>query len=309
MKLFYTDIFELPLPGGHFFPMAKYRLLRERVENSELQQICRLHVPAAATDEQLARVHTADYIRNVVEGKLNEQQIRRIGFPWSRNLVERSRRSVGATICAVVSAMEDRAAVNLAGGTHHAFADQGQGYCVFNDVAVAIRNAQALSLVGRVLVIDADVHQGNGTAEIFRECDDVFTFSIHSSKSFPSRKTVGDLEIALANGTMDADYLHQLQTGLECCPTNVDLVIYLAGADPYEGDRLGGLRLTQSGLKRRDEMVLNFCKTNDLPIAIAMAGGYADEVRDIVDIQFETIRTAAQHFEFFTKGFATAKSD
>lgn len=295
MNLFYTDIFELPLPGSHQFPMAKYRLLRERVLGSGLIGFCQLVIPEAADDSQLMRVHDAEYVARVVSGNLTDHEIRRIGFPWSPDMVERSRRSVGATISAATSALTDpaRVAVNLAGGTHHSFRDHGQGYCVFNDVAVAVRSVQAGSLAKRVLVIDADVHQGNGTAEIFQSDDDVFTFSIHSAKSFPARKTVGDIEIALASGTGDADYLASLQSGLDGCPPDFDLAIYLAGADPYECDRLGRLSVTKDGLRERDRLVLNHCQQSGLPVAITMAGGYAPNISDIVDIQFSTIQTAA----------------
>ena len=296
LHLFYTDIFELPLPDSHQFPMAKYRLLRERLAMSELESICQLLVPDAASDAQLLRVHDKSYLDRVVSGELTGHELRRIGFPWSHGMVERSRRSVGATICAVSSALSEPAglAVNLAGGTHHAFTDHGQGYCVFNDVAVAIRDIQSRSPATRVLVIDADVHQGNGTADIFESDDRVFTFSIHSAKSFPARKTVGDIEIALASGTGDEDYLAALQSGLEACPHKFDMAIYLAGADPFEGDRLGRLKVTKSGLRRRDQIVLSYFRSQGLPVAITMAGGYAPDIADIVDIQFATIQTAAQ---------------
>lgn len=273
--------------------MAKYRLLRERVVASELGRVCQMLIPDAANDQQLLRVHDADYVHRVTSGRLTDHEVRKIGFPWSIGMVERSRRSVGATICAVRTAVAEGVSVNLAGGTHHAFCDQGQGYCVFNDVAVAVRDMQFCSPSSRVLVIDADVHQGNGTAEIFQADDSVFTFSIHSAKSFPARKTVGDIEIALASGSDDDVYLAQLQSGLDSCPQDFDLAIYLAGADPYEDDRLGRLKVTKAGLRQRDRLVLNYCKRLGWPVAITMAGGYAPNIDDIVDIQFATIQIAA----------------
>ncbi|MCL4120764.1 UNVERIFIED_CONTAM: hypothetical protein GTU68_040227 [Idotea baltica] len=276
--------------------MAKYRLLRQKLLTDDLSATCQMLIPAAASNDQLLRVHSERYLSRVIAGQLTDHEVRRIGFPWSSNMVERSRRSVGATICAVASALADPCgvSVNLAGGTHHAFRDHGQGYCVFNDVAVAIREAKSTSLALRVLVIDADVHQGNGTAEIFQSDDSVFTFSIHSAKSFPARKTVGDIEIALASGTGDETYLAELQSGLDACPKGFDLAVYLAGADPYEGDRLGRLKVTKAGLRQRDQLVLSHCKRQGLPVAITMAGGYAPDIDDIVGIQFSTIQTAAR---------------
>ncbi|QDT36279.1 histone deacetylase family protein [Stratiformator vulcanicus] len=290
-NLFYTDTFVLPLPDGHRFPMSKYRLLRERFEAAERADAI-LRVPDAATDGQLLRAHDAEYLQRVIEGTLTRKEILRTGFPWSPQMVERSRRSSGATIAACRAALQDGFAANLAGGTHHAFRNAGEGFCIFNDAAVAARELQATGDVGEVLVIDCDVHQGNGTAAICRGDASIFTFSIHGARNFPSRKEVSDLDIGLPDGTEDAPYLEQLNTGLEAVFVRFspDIVIYVSGADPFEHDRLGRMKLTKEGLARRDRLVYEQCRERQLPVAVVMAGGYAENVTDIVDIHFETIR-------------------
>lgn len=296
MHLYYTDHFELPLPDGHRFPMDKYRRLRRTIAASDLHRDDLLLVPPEATDEQLSTCHTRQYIHRVSTGELSAAEIRRIGFPWSPKMVQRSRRSSGATIAASRAALVDGVAVNLAGGTHHAQPDCGEGYCVFNDAAVAIRTLQAECLIRRACVIDLDVHQGNGTAAILAGDDSAFTFSMHGTKNFPLRKFPSDLDIDLADGTGDEAYLQQLQAGLDVvfAAGPFDLAIYLAGADPYVGDRLGRLSLSFDGLRRRDEAVLDRCRALRLPVAIAMAGGYAPNVDDIVRIHATTIALASQ---------------
>ena len=291
MKLFHTDLFMLPLPDGHNFPMARYRLLRERLEQFGIfaaEQIC---VPPAATDEQLRLVHTEDWVSRVTSGELSNDEQRRIGFPWSAEMAERSRRSTGATIAAAGCALHDGVAANLAGGTHHAFPDRGAGYCVFNDVAVAIRSLQNEGLICRAMVIDLDVHQGDGTAAIFSGDDSVTTFSLHARKAFPARKQSSDLDIELSPGCDDETYLAELRRGLTWLSeqSSADLVFYLAGADPFEKDKLGGLSVSKQGLCERDRCVFQFCVDRTLPLMITMAGGYAEDVHDIVDIQFRTI--------------------
>jgi acetoin utilization deacetylase AcuC-like enzyme len=295
MKTFYTDHFVLPLPAGHRFPMAKYSLLRERVVESRVVGPSDLMPADAATDEQLQRAHDPDYLRRVAAGQLSEPEIRRIGFPWSTGMVERSRRSSGATIAACRAALAEGVAVNLAGGTHHAFRDAGEGYCVFNDSAIAARAMQAEGRVRRVLVVDTDVHQGNGTAAIFAADQTVFTFSIHGAKNFPLRKERSDLDLALPDGTCDADYLQALDAGLQEAfgRAEADLVIFLSGADPYLDDKLGRLKLTKEGLAERDRMVFRYCASAGLPVAVTMGGGYARHVEDTVDIHFQTILLAA----------------
>lgn len=291
MKFFYTDHFELPLPDAHTFPMSKYRLLRERIFNSDAIPSEQLCVPNAATDEQLRRVHTAAFIERVKSGTLSSDEVRRIGFPWSEFMAERSRRSTGATIAAAHACLTDGYAVNLAGGTHHSFADAGAGYCVFNDVAVAVRELQEMRLTTNVAVIDCDAHQGDGTAVIFASDPSVFTFSMHAAKAFPARKQTSDLDIALPNETGDDEYLTLLRESLDRIGTTFtpDLVFYVAGADPFKNDRLGRLKLTADGLAERDRVVLDWCETQAAVVTTVMAGGYSNDVQEIVDIHFQTI--------------------
>lgn len=294
MKLFHTDQFVLPLPEGHRFPMARYRLLHERLQDCGLFSREDFCVPPAADDEKLLLVHSADWVERVSNGLMTPDELRRVGFPWSPEMVERCRRSTGATIAASVEALMDGVAANLAGGTHHAFPDRGAGFCVFNDVAVAIRAMQADSHIRQAVVFDGDVHQGDGTAFIFQNDTTVRTFSLHAEKAFPIRKTKSDVDIALPPGTNDEPYLEAWRCGL----TNVirdfkpDLAYFLAGADPFLGDTLGGLAVSKSGLAARDQIVFDLCTQHHWPLVIVMAGGYARDVNDIVDIQFQTITTA-----------------
>lgn len=296
MKCFYCDDFVLPLPEGHRFPMAKYGLLRQRLLDEGVIAPHEMFAPDAATDEQLLRCHTADYLARVVNGQLSEKEIRRIGFPWSPQMVERCRRSSGATIMACRAALDgDGIAANLAGGTHHACRDHGEGFCVFNDAAVAARAMQAEGRVKRVVIIDCDVHQGNGTADILNGDSSVFTFSIHGEKNFPFRKVAGNLDIGLADGTTDDEYLALVEEGTRraLMAANADLAIYVSGADPFIGDKLGKLSVSKAGLAERDRIVFELCAAAGLPIAVAMGGGYADNVSDIVDIHFNTVKIAA----------------
>jgi acetoin utilization deacetylase AcuC-like enzyme len=293
VRIFYSDHFVLPLPRGHRFPMSKYARLRERVLDSHFAQHCL--VPDAARDDELVLAHDPAYIERIVQGTLSRDEARRIGFPWSPQMVERSRRTSGAKIAAARAALADGTAANLAGGTHHAFRDRGEGFCVFNDAAVAARVLQAEGRVGRVLVIDCDVHQGNGTASIFRDDASVFTFSIHGANNFPFAKEASDLDIELADGTGDRDYLAALARGLaeSIARARADLAIYLAGADPYLDDRLGRLALSKQGLLDRDRMVFATCRGAGLPVAVTMAGGYGRDIEDTVDIHLHTVETAA----------------
>jgi acetoin utilization deacetylase AcuC-like enzyme len=296
MKVFVTDRFVFPLPQGHRFPAAKYALLRQRVDRSGLFRPEDLIEPHAATDEELLRVHDPNYLQRLKDGTLSEAEQRRIGLPWSPELVERSRRSSGGTIEACRAALVDGIAVNLAGGTHHAFRDAGEGFCIFNDVAVAARAMQAERRAERIVVLDCDVHQGNGTAAIFQNDDSVFTFSIHAANNFPRDKVSGDLDVDLPDGTGDEEYLAALDQGVweALQSAQADQAIYLAGADPFEGDRLGRLKLGKAGLARRDEMVFASCSRLGLPVAVCMAGGYGRDINDTVDISFQTVRLAAQ---------------
>jgi acetoin utilization deacetylase AcuC-like enzyme len=298
MKLFYADHFVLPLPEGHRFPMEKYALLRNRLADSGHFSADDFAVPEAASDEDILRAHCPLYLQRVTSGTLSVEEIRRIGFPWSLQMVERSRRSAGATLAAAHTALIDGVSANLAGGTHHAGFDFGAGFCVFNDAAIAARALQAEGRVKRVMVIDLDVHQGDGTAQIFTGDDSVFTLSLHGDKNFPFRKQESSLDVPLPDGTGDEAYLAALDDALTQAfgRFRPDMAIYLAGADPYEGDRLGRLKLTKAGLAARDEAVLTTLHAKGLPVAIAMAGGYAHTITDTVDIQTTTVLTAKRRY-------------
>ena len=253
-------------------------------------------MPDAASDDQLLLAHDAEYLEKVKSGGLSAREQRRIGFPWSAEMVERSRRSVGATIAACRAALDEGRAVNLAGGTHHACRDHGEGYCVFNDSAVAARVMQREGRVRRVVILDCDVHQGNGTAQILAGDRSIFTFSVHGAKNFPFRKETSDLDLELPDGTGDAAYLDAVEEGTRraLAMANADLALYLAGADPYGGDRLGRMAVSVAGLAERDRIIFSLCRENGLPVAVAMAGGYAPDVADIVAIHTQTVRLAAQ---------------
>jgi acetoin utilization deacetylase AcuC-like enzyme len=291
MQAFYADHLVLQLPKGHRFPMQKYRLLRERVVNE-----------LPASEGELALAHTPHYIAAVLQGHLSAALQREIGFPWSERMAERACRSVGATVQAARAALRHGVAANLAGGTHHASADKGGGYCVFNDVAVAARLMQAewhrlYRRLLRVAVIDLDVHQGNGTASIFRDDPTVFTLSLHGEKNFPFRKEAGDLDVSLPDGCGDAQYLDALDAALgELWARHRDgppgLIFFLAGADPHEGDRLGRLKLSTEGLKERDRRVLAAARERRIPLALSMAGGYGKEIDATVQVQVNTMTQA-----------------
>lgn len=303
MKVFYSDQFVLPLPEGHRFPMKKYSMLRERVEEAGICGPGEMRVPHAVTDEEVLRAHDAEYLEKVVSGTLSRQEMRRIGFPWSERMVERSRRASGGTVGACRAALEDVIAANLAGGTHHAFTDRGEGFCVLNDSVIAARTLQAEGLVGNVVVIDTDVHQGNGTALIVEGDSTIFTFSIHGEKNYPFHKERSDLDVGLADGTGDEAYLEALKLGLEEAldRAGATVAIFLAGADPYEGDKLGRLSVTKEGLAERDRIVLDACRSQNLPVAVTMAGGYCPRIIETVDIHFKTVQQAAEKTRSYKK--------
>lgn len=297
MKLFYSDDFSFPLPQGHRFPLEKYTLLRERLVASGWIDPDHLTVPEPATNEQLLRVHAPEYVERVLNGALDPREIRRIGLPWSPELVERSLRSVGGTLAAAHSALETGLGINLAGGTHHAHRDWGSGFCIFNDVAVAALDLQIEKSISEILIIDCDVHQGDGTAAIFSDDPRVFTFSIHGERNFPFRKTPSDLDVELPDETDDALYNATLADGLQSVfdrQHKFEFVFYLAGADPYYRDSFGRLALTKSGLQERDRQVFQACARRALPVSVVMAGGYAPDLKDIVDIHFNTVQLAFQ---------------
>ncbi len=283
--------------------MAKYAFLRDQIQQT-LPAVQLLEAPSAS-DGELALAHSPSYIASITDGSLSAAAQREIGFPWSSAMVARSRRSVGATVAAVRCAMSEGLAANLAGGTHHASADKGGGFCVFNDVAVAARLAQAewgrqagsLRSALKVAVIDLDVHQGNGTARIFRDDPSVFTLSLHGEKNFPFRKESSDLDVALPDGCTDADYMSALERALEELANRFQpgLVIYLAGADPFVGDRLGRLHLSFDGLEARDRRIFDWCFERRIPLAFVMAGGYGVKIEETVQVQLNTYRVALEY--------------
>ena len=316
MKAFYSDEYVLPLPEGHRFPMRKYRLTRDlsvaRVPDLELLK------PAPVTRDQLALAHTPAYIDAVFDGTLGAREQREIGFPWSVAMVERSRRSVGATLGASRVACGEGIAINLAGGTHHAYADKGSGFCVFNDVAVTLRamrreRAREGLSAWSYAVVDLDVHQGNGTASILADDPDVFTLSLHGEKNFPFRKEASTLDVGLPDGCDDATYLDALDAALATMLDRVapDFVFYLAGADPYRGDRLGRLDLSVAGLAERDRRVLDLATSRGVPLAIAMAGGYGHVIEETCAIHAQTVALAAEYAPFHPLHpiFGTASHD
>ena len=302
MQAFYADHFVLPLPEGHRFPMRKYSLLRDRL-SQELPSLHMQQAPAAS-DGELALAHAPAYIQAVRTGSLPPQMQREIGFPWSEGMVERSRRSAGATIAAARVAMSEGLAGNLAGGTHHASSEQGGGFCVFNDAAVTARLMQAerfrqTKRVLQVAVVDLDVHQGNGTAQIFAQDSSVFTLSLHGEKNFPFRKVQGDWDVDLPDGTGDEAYLQALHQALETLEQRFDteLIIYLAGADPHEGDRLGRLKLTYDGLIARDRAVMDWAWQRRIPLVMCMAGGYGRAIETTVQVQVNTWTVAQTYWQ------------
>jgi acetoin utilization deacetylase AcuC-like enzyme len=294
MKIFYADHFVLPLPDGHRFPMSKYSRLRERVVAAGIIPPHELVEPAAASAAQLGLVHDPAYVNRVFNGTLDAQEQRRIGFPWSPQFVERARRSVGGTLAAAQAALQDGFAASLAGGTHHAYADHGEGFCVFNDVAVATRWLMHAQSIRTAAIFDTDVHQGNGTAAIF--CDDpaVFSFSVHGARNFPFRKERSTLDIALEDGAGDDEYLGAIAAGLAAAfsvPT--DIAFYIAGADAHEHDQLGRLRVSAAGLAARDELILGECARLGVPVVVVMGGGYGRDIEDTVAIHLNSVLTAA----------------
>ena len=311
MQAFYADNFVLPLPAGHRFPMAKYQLLRDRVIH-ELPVVRMVQAPAAS-DGELALVHTPAYIDAITHGTLAASAQREIGFPWSLAMAERARRSAGATLAAARTALGlsrgarcEGIAGNLAGGTHHAYAHKGGGFCVFNDAAIAARLMQAEWARQyrherqplRVAVIDLDVHQGNGTANIFTNDASVFTLSLHGAKNFPFRKEASDLDVELPDGCADGPYLLALEHALDELDRRFEpgLVLFLAGADPFEGDRLGRLALSFDGLEERDRRVFDWAWQRRIPLAFSMAGGYGVKIAETVQVQVNTYRVALEYW-------------
>ena len=290
-SIFYSPYYYAEIGEGHVFPIRKFEIAKEILLAEGTLTPDEIVAPQAVDIADLLLVHTEDYITRLTEGRLTAKEIRKLGLPWSESLVRRSFHAISGTINAARHALIDGVSSNLAGGTHHAFPDRGEGFCVLNDVAVSIRVLQRESLACRFLIIDLDVHQGNGTAFIFRDSPEVFTFSMHGAKNYPLFKETSTLDIELADGTADEDYLETLEHALPGLRLhNADIIFYLAGADPYENDRLGRLKLSKEGLKKRDEAVLRFAREEGVPIVTTMSGGYAEEIADTVDIHCNTIR-------------------
>ena len=298
MRVFYTPRYYADIGQNHVFPIRKFELVRDRLLLEGTLQTTDIIEPQPAAIEDVLLVHTEDYVMRLRAGALTPREIRRLGLPWSKALVRRSFLAAGGTLSAARWALNERVGSNLAGGTHHAFPDHGEGFCVLNDVAIAIRVLRRDGLIKRAAVIDCDVHQGNGTAEIFAGDETVFTFSMHGAKNYPLFKVSSTLDVELADGTPDAVYLETLAKHLPAVFAHApDIVFYLGGADPYKGDKLGRLALTIEALRERDEMVLSECRRRDVPVATTMSGGYAADISDTVEIHCNTIRAVRSVFE------------
>jgi acetoin utilization deacetylase AcuC-like enzyme len=296
-KLFYSPYYYADIGVGHVFPIRKFELVKDILLEEKTLFPHEIVSPEPVNVEDLHLVHTEDYISRLVAGTLTAKEIRKLGLPWSESLVRRSFHAINGTILATKEALKSGISSNLAGGTHHAFPDRGEGFCVLNDVAVAIRVLQREKLAERFLVIDCDVHQGNGTAFIFKDEAEIFTFSMHGAKNFPLHKEVSSLDIELADKTSDVEYLETLSEALQRIFLHQpDIVFYLGGADPFEKDKLGRLSLTKKGLMKRDEMVFEYSKNQGIPIITTMSGGYSENIKDTVDIHANTIRAVKKVF-------------
>ncbi len=284
--------FPVPLPEGHRFPIAKYALLRDAVLGEGLATPERMLEPEALPADVVRTTHDAAYLERLTLGTMPAAEVRRLGFPWSPALVERSLRAAGGTLAAASAALTDGIAMNLAGGTHHAFATHGEGFCVLNDVVIAWRALRGAGRVARAAVIDLDVHQGNGTHALCADDPGIFTFSMHGRRNYPFYKVAGSRDVELEDGTGDGEYLDLLTAHLSDVlrASRPDLVFYLAGADPHEGDSLGRLKLTFDGLRRRDRLVLEGCRAIGVPVCVVIAGGYGKDVRDTVQVHVNTAR-------------------
>lgn len=302
-RLYYSPYYYADIGEGHVFPIRKFELVRDQLLAEGTLVSDEIVEPEPAAIEDLLLVHTRDYLDRLIDGALTAKEIRKLGLPWSRSLVRRTLHAVSGTVLASRTAIETGIASNLAGGTHHAFPDRGEGFCVLNDVAVAIRVLQRERVRRRFLIIDCDVHQGNGTAHIFANDTDVFTFSLHGAKNYPLFKENSDLDIELPDATGDEEYLATLSEALDRLHLQQpDLIFYLGGADPFESDKLGRLALTKDGLYRRDRLVLEFALNLGVPIVTTMSGGYAADINDTVDIHANTIRAVKR--VFFRNGAA-----
>lgn len=294
-RIYYSPYYYAEIGEGHVFPIRKFELVRDKLLAEGTLKADEIAEPEPAALEDLLLVHTEDYITRLRSGELTAKEVRKLGLPWSESLVRRSFHAISGTIDAAKDCLETGIASNLAGGTHHAHPDRGEGFCVLNDIAVAIRVLQREGLARRFLIVDLDVHQGDGTAFIFRDDTDVFTFSMHGAKNYPLFKQTSTLDIELADKTGDGEYLETLEHALSrVILHDPDVIFYLAGADPYEKDKLGRLGLTIDGLRRRDEMVLRFARDRGVPIVTTMSGGYAADIDDTVEIHSNTIRAVKE---------------
>ncbi len=296
MKLVYSDQYDLNL-GNHVFPSVKYRLIKEKLLREGIARPEDLAEPPAASEEDVALVHDREYIRKLQAGKLSYLEILRLEIPYSPELIRAVWLSAGGSILAGRMALENAVGVNIGGGFHHAYPGHGEGFCVLNDIAIAIRRLQKDGNIQNAITVDCDVHQGNGTAAIFGGDPTVFTLSIHQENNYPYPKPPSDLDINLEDGVGDDEYLARLGEGLEKSLAHFrpDLMVYVAGADPYREDQLGGLRLTLEGLEKRDRLVFETGRARKIPIAVTLAGGYARKVEDTVLIHSNTIRIAKDY--------------
>jgi acetoin utilization deacetylase AcuC-like enzyme len=295
MKVIYSDQYDLHL-GDHVFPSIKYRLIKEKLLRDRVVQPEDIVTPQPASDDDVALVHDRDYIRKLQAGKLSYLEILRLEIPYSPELVRAVWLSAGGSILAGRLALEDGAAVNIGGGFHHAYPDHGEGFCVLNDIAIAIRRLQKDRVIERAATVDVDVHQGNGTASIFAGDPSVFTLSVHQANNYPHPKPASSLDINLLDGMNDAEYLAAFGEGLDkaLAESSPELIVYVAGADPYREDQLGGLKLTLEGLEKRDRLVFEKAHAKKIPVAVTLAGGYARHVEDTVTIHCNTVRVAQE---------------
>ena len=298
MHVFYTPRYYAEIGAGHIFPIRKFELVRDKLLGEGTLRLDEIFEPVPASVEDVLLVHSEDYVSRLCDGTLTTKEIRRLGLPWSESLVRRSFYAVGGTLAATEASLAEGYSSNLAGGTHHSFPERGEGFCVLNDVAIAIRAMRARKLIKRAAIVDCDVHQGNGTATIFADDTDTFTLSVHGANNYPLFKAQSSLDVELPDGTSDDEYLeclgHHLPTVLDHEP---DVVFYLAGADPYAGDKLGRLALSIDGLRARDEFVLRECYEREVPVVTVMSGGYGKDINDTIEIHCNTIRMVKEVFE------------
>ena len=298
MQVFYTPRYYADIGPGHVFPIRKFQLVRDRLLAEGTIEPSEIVEPSPAPLEDVLLVHTTDYISRLCSGNLTTKEIRRLGLPWSESLVQRSFYAAGGTLDATRASLAEGYSSNLAGGTHHSFSDRGEGFCVLNDVAIAIRAMRARKLIQRAAIVDCDVHQGNGTATIFAGDDDTFTFSIHGANNYPLFKAQSTLDVELADSTSDTQYLDTLAKHLPAVfAADPEIVFYLAGADPYKADKLGRLALSIDGLRERDAYVLRECYKREVPIVTVMSGGYGKDINDTIEIHCNTIRMVKEIFE------------